>query len=214
MELKSKLAGALVKFQSEVPVIPKNKTAKIQMKSGGTYSYAYADLADIWEAVRKPLMDNGLAVTQFLKSSDTTDFIVTKIWHESGETDSEEFALPTGGKTPQEVGSVVTYYKRYALGAALGISTEEDDDAQSGNKAPEDKVIVPKVDLLPKAKKAINAKLEELNYNNAINKKAKIHSILSKSTIDSLDDADCVMDVLEAEETEYHNELLENPIGE
>ena len=210
MELKSKLATALVKFQGQVPVIPKNKTAKIPMKSGGSYSYNYADLADIWEAVRTPLMDNGLAVTQLLKSTETTDYIVTKIWHESGETDSEDFAIPTSGKTPQEVGSVVTYYKRYALGAALGISTEEDDDAQSSNKAPVKKEAVePKVDLLPKAKKAINEKLEELNYNNAVNKKAKVHSILSKSTIDTLDDADKVMDVLEADE----KELLENQLA-
>lgn len=205
MELKSKLAGALVKFQSEVPVIPKNKTAKIVMKSGGTYSYAYADLADIWEAVRNPLMDNGLAVTQFLKSTETTDYIVTKIWHESGETDSEDFALPTSGKTPQEVGSVVTYYKRYALGAALGISTEEDDDAQSSNKAPENKPVAPKVGLLPKAKKSINAKLEELGCDNAVSKKAKVYAILDKSTIDSLDDANKVMDVLEAEEKDIDN---------
>lgn len=135
-ESKSTLAKALVKFQGDVPVIPKNRTAKIKTKTGMEYSYSYADLADIWEAIRQPLASNGLAVTQFLKSSDTTDFIVTKVWHESGETDSEYFALPTNGKTPQEVGSVITYYKRYTLGAALGISTEEDDDGKSGNKAP------------------------------------------------------------------------------
>lgn len=138
-ELKTNLATALVKFQSVVPVIPKNQTAKIPMKSGGSYSYKYADLADIWEAIRKPLKDNGLAVTQMLKSNETTDFIVTKIWCDNGETEQEEFAIPTSGKTPQEVGSVVTYYKRYALGAALGISTEEDDDGASGNTKPEKK---------------------------------------------------------------------------
>lgn len=147
MELKTNLASALVKFQSVVPVIPKNQTAKIPMKSGGSYSYNYADLADIWEAIRKPLKDNGLAVTQMLKSTDTTDFIVTKIWFENGETEKEEFAIPTGGKSPQEVGSVITYYKRYALGAALGISTEEDDDGASGNSKPEKKEIKPPIKL-------------------------------------------------------------------
>lgn len=200
MELKAKLASALVKFQGQVPVIPKNKTAKIQMKNGSSYSYKYADLADIWEAIRKPLMDNGLAVTQLPKSSNTTDFIVTKIWHESGETESEDFALPTGGKTPQEVGSVITFYKRYALGAALGISTEEDDDAQSGNKAPEKKEIIkPTADVLAKAKKVINDKLEELGHNNVVDKKGKIYSIIEKSTIDNLEDAEKVMDILEGQ---------------
>lgn len=127
------LAKALVSFQSTVPVIPKNQTAKIPMKSGGSYSYNYADLADIWEAIRSPLKENGLAVTQFLGDLNGDDCIYTRIWHESGESEEKPFRIPTGGKTPQEVGSVVTYYKRYALGAALGISTEEDDDGKSGN---------------------------------------------------------------------------------
>ena len=128
------LAEALVKFQSEVPVIPKNQTATIPTKSGGSYSYNYADLSDIWEAIRTPLKDNGLAVTQFLGDLNGDDCIYTRLWHKSGEHEEQPFRIPTGGKTPQEVGSVVTYYKRYALGAALGISTEEDDDGKSGNK--------------------------------------------------------------------------------
>lgn len=224
-EIKTNLAGALVKFQSVVPVIPKNKTAKITMKSGGTYSYQYADLADIWEAIRIPLKDNGLAVTQMLKSTDTTDFIVTKIWFGNGETESQDFAIPTSGKTPQEVGSVITYYKRYALGAALGISTEEDDDGKSGNSKPEPKptpVIRDRaqeqeeaeVEILAKAKKTINTELEKQDYTRADSKKAFIKKVLEKETIDTLDDADLVMDALENEQKDFNNELLENPIGE
>lgn len=131
------LASALVAFQGVVPTITKTQTATVQMKNGGQYSYKYADLADIWDAIRKPLKDSGLAVTQFLTSDEQGDYIITKLWHESGETEASSFVIPTGGKTPQEVGSVITYYKRYALGAALGISTEEDDDGQAGNTKPE-----------------------------------------------------------------------------
>lgn len=134
METSSNLAPALVKFQSDVPTIAKNQTAQIAMKNGGSYSYKYADLSDIWEAIRKPLKDNGLAVTQFLVGgSDGHTGIKTTIWHESGESVSETVDVPTGNKTAQEVGSQITYYKRYALGASLGISTEEDDDGKAGN---------------------------------------------------------------------------------
>jgi hypothetical protein len=139
MNTGTELANSLVKFQIDVQVIPKNRTAKIQTKAGGEYSYRYADLSDIWEAIRKPLNDNGLAVTQQLGSKEGFDGtgIYTKIWHKSGDSDEKWLQIPVEGKTPQESGSVITYYKRYALGAALGISTEEDDDGAAGNKKPE-----------------------------------------------------------------------------
>lgn len=129
MEL-DKLAAALVAFQGEVPVIPKNRTAKIPTKNGGSYSYKYADLTDMWEAIRPILHKHGLAVTQPLASAETLGCIGirTIVWHESGQRDESLVEFPAAGKTPQEVGSAVTYYKRYALGAALGIATDEDDD--------------------------------------------------------------------------------------
>lgn len=125
-----KLAAALVAFQGEVPVIPKNRTAKIPTKAGGSYSYKYADLSDIWDAIRQPLRKNGLAVTQQLCGplGGLEIGITTTTWHESGQNTASTIYLSTAGKSPQEVGSLLTYFKRYALSAALGISVDEDDD--------------------------------------------------------------------------------------
>lgn len=191
------LAKALVKFQSVVPVIPKNQTAKIPMKAGGSYSYKYADLADIWEAIRKPLKECGLAVTQMLGELNGDDVIYTKIWHESGEVEEKPFRIPTNGKTPQEVGSVVTYYKRYALGAALGISTEEDDDGKAGNSVPVAKESESTV--LARAKTAINKELAAKGYDTAPAKIAFVTSVLEHPTINNLNDADAIADALENE---------------
>ncbi|MEA9985667.1 ERF family protein [Subtercola sp. RTI3] len=128
----SSLASALVGFQASVAPIAKNHTV-----STAKFSYTYAGLSDIWEAIRKPLADNKLAVTQAIEGgSDGYSTIVTTLWHESGEITSSAIDVPTAGKTPQEAGSLFTYYKRYALSALLGISTEEDDDASSSNTAP------------------------------------------------------------------------------
>lgn len=136
-EKPSSLAKGLVHFQQNVPAIEKKQTAKIPMKSGSSYSYQYADLGDIWEAIRKPLAEAGLAVTQALEGgSDGHTTMRTIIWHECGEKNESAIDVPTQGKTPQEAGSLFTYYKRYALSAALGISTEEDDDATSSNDKP------------------------------------------------------------------------------
>ena len=132
-----KLAAALVAFQGDVPTIPKNREAKIPTKSGGSYSYRYADLTDIWDAIRGPLKKNGLAVTQTLKGGSTGFMgIRTTVWHSSGQHLTDVVEVRTEGKTPQEVGSLVTYYKRYALSAALGIATDEDDDGAAASAAP------------------------------------------------------------------------------
>lgn len=136
------LASGLVSFQASVPTIPKNRVAKIAIKSGGSYSYNYADLTDIWDAIRAPLEKNGLAVTQALVggSSGWTG-IKTTVWHSSGQSISETVEMQTQGRSPQEIGSQVTYFKRYALAAVLGIATDEDDDGNAASgSVPEVKV--------------------------------------------------------------------------
>lgn len=126
------LAAALVAFQGMVPAIPKNRTAKM-----GTYSYRYADLADMWDAIREPLHTNGLAVTQPLVAASTAGLMAIKtiIWHTSGQKEEEVFEFPAAGRTAQEIGSQITYMRRYALGSALGLSTDDDDDGNAASRA-------------------------------------------------------------------------------
>jgi hypothetical protein len=125
-----RLAAALVQFQGQVKTIPKNRTAKIPTKTGGSYSYKYADLADTWEVIREPLKDNGLAVLQMLSGGQTGWMgITTTVVHTSGATHGATVDINIAGRSPQEVGSQITYYKRYTLSAALGLDTDEDNDA-------------------------------------------------------------------------------------
>jgi hypothetical protein len=133
----NELAAALVAFQASVPTIPKNRVAKIPTKNGGSYSYNYADLTDMWDAIRTPLKENGLAVTQSLVggSSGWTG-IKTAVWHSSGQSFAETVEMQTQGRSPQEIGSQITYFKRYALGAVLGIATDDDDDGTVASNAP------------------------------------------------------------------------------
>jgi hypothetical protein len=121
------LAKALTAFQSEVATV--SKTA-----DNPFFHSKYADLASIIEAIRKPLAKNGLSFSQFPDG----DSLTTILLHTSGEWIEASYTLNAVGKKPQEVGSAITYARRYALGAVLGIATDEDDDgnAASGKEVP------------------------------------------------------------------------------
>lgn len=127
----SNLAAALNKFQSIAPTISKRKKAKIPTKSGSSYEYKYADLADIWDAIRKPLTDCGLSVVQVPTTLTGEHALKTILLHESGDRLQETMRVPADrDASPQNLGSAITYSKRYMLSAMLGLVTEDDDDGE------------------------------------------------------------------------------------
>ena len=125
---KATLYGALSKAQGEFPLIPRDKTVNVSMKSGGRYSFSYAPLETILAAIRKPLANNDLAVYQNIVDG----CIVTIIAHSSGE---ELILAPVKiqqvDQGPQAMGSALTYARRYSLTTALNIAADDDDDANS-----------------------------------------------------------------------------------
>jgi hypothetical protein len=97
----------------------------------GRPPYSYAELDEIIRATRPGLAAHGLAVTQEAVNAEGAVGIVTRVVHVSGEWVEFGpllFALAGG---PQQAGSALTYARRYALTAALGITAEDDDDATS-----------------------------------------------------------------------------------
>ena len=118
------LAGALAKAQAAFPPIVRDKEV-----AGRSYSYKYAPLDAILAAVREPLSANGLAIAQPLEGAD----LVTLLLHESGAMLTARTPLPPWDGV-QQYGSMVTYIRRYALTAMLGIATEDDDDGEAAAK--------------------------------------------------------------------------------
>lgn len=86
----------------------------------------YANLAAVWQACRGPLSKNGLAVVQTLDFSGEGQVLVTTLGHSSGQWIKSFLALPISTK-PQEVGSCLTYYRRYMLAAMVGVYQDDDD---------------------------------------------------------------------------------------
>lgn len=94
------------------------------------YGSRYATLASVRNSVRKPLADNGLAVSQVTEMRQDGLVLITTLFHASGQWLSSEFPLPLVAK-PQEMGSALTYAKRYQLSAVLMISADDDDDGNA-----------------------------------------------------------------------------------
>ncbi len=119
------LSAAMVKFQGEVPIVKFDEKVKVTLKSGGSYSFQYASMGAIKETCKPILAKHGLAVIQLIGEKHLT----TMLLHESGEYISEAMELRMReNMSPQEIGSLVTYMKRYSYSAALGLVTDEDED--------------------------------------------------------------------------------------
>ena len=121
------LYAALAKAQGEFPEIPKNRTAKIRMKSGGEFTFKYSDLSDLIGATRKALSANGLA--QFQYPSEDKKSCITVISHESGGTLESAYPVHTSGDgrmhPAQDWAISYAYARRYGLSAMLGVAAEE-----------------------------------------------------------------------------------------
>ena len=125
-----KLAEALAKAQGEIVGASKNSENPF-LKS------RYADLASVWEACRLPLSKNGLAVTQLVGNAAGAVVVESVLMHSSGEWLMSRLSLKPVKDDPQGMGSAITYARRYALAAIVGVSPEDDDaNAASGLGTP------------------------------------------------------------------------------
>ena len=88
----------------------------------------YAPLDAIIDATRPILSKHGLAVMQSPWFEEGKAGIQTRILHKDGHSESSNLLLPLKDQSPQGVGSAITYARRYALAAVLGIASEDDDD--------------------------------------------------------------------------------------
>lgn len=123
----NEIAKALATAQSQMKVAPFNKT-------NPHFKNKYADLTAVIDAVRKPLNDNCIAFTQTTEMHGGAFCLVTRLLHSSGQWISGEYLLPAN-VSPQQLGSALTYAKRYSLAAIVGISSDEDDDAEGARKS-------------------------------------------------------------------------------
>ena len=128
------LYKALSDARGEYPEIPKTRTATVKMKAGGQYSYDYADLADVINAVSPVLSAFGLDFYQYPDGPN----LMTVVSHESGLERSTPWpikAMPLRNlDDAMSYQSALQVIKRYALQSALGISAEETHEGDHSRK--------------------------------------------------------------------------------
>lgn len=120
------LYAALAEAHADLTNPVKDKVANTPQ-----FSYAYADLATVLDHVRPVLAKHGLALTQDVAIHEHSLDVTTRLVHKGGG--ALEFGPLTGpsGGSWQQLGSGITYARRYAILAALAIAADDDDDAQT-----------------------------------------------------------------------------------
>lgn len=129
-----------IQVKSKIKQPKRTKTVKVATKSGGTYSYSYADLADVDKSVMDACrsvtdkdgnvvfgyyfdIDNsqeGVTVQTVMVDSAGGSMISDRIWFKNNYAGDA-----------QRTASLISYAKRYGLSAAFGIASEDDNDAQN-----------------------------------------------------------------------------------
>lgn len=119
----AELAKALCKVQAQLEGAKKDSENPF-------FKSNYADLQSVWNAIKIPLSQNGLSVTQGFKEDDKALVIQSLLMHESGEWIRSSLRMPITKNDPQTIGSTASYGRRYSLAALIGVY-QSDDDAES-----------------------------------------------------------------------------------
>lgn len=149
------LETALAAFQADMPTVHKGQTARIPGRDGRSgYSYQYADLADVAKVAHPLLARHGLSFVANPRHLEGVGFVLQgRLRHATGGED--QGILPITGRSAQELGSSLTYLRRYLLGCMTGIVTDDDEDGglaqEAGSGRPQATTYAPPTQERPQA---------------------------------------------------------------
>jgi hypothetical protein len=106
--------------------------AIVKDKNNPFFKSKYSDLAGVLNGISETMAMCELAVIHKMSVNESSNVLTTILIHSSGESIESSMVLPQV-VDPQKLGSMLTYYRRYALMSILGVASEDEDD--DGNKA-------------------------------------------------------------------------------
>ncbi len=125
------LVAALAAFQRELPVVPRNAEGQVP----GKRNYKYADIADLNGAVLPRLAAFGLSWSCMPTRDEQGRFILRWVLAHAptGEHRTGDWEITRGSNW--EIGSAITYARRYCLESVTGVAATEDDDGRAAQEA-------------------------------------------------------------------------------
>ena len=122
---------SIAKLATALSIVQGKLTHAKKDSANPFFKSKYADLESVWDACRDLLAANGLSIMQFPgEFIDGTMSLTTIIAHNSGEFIEEQMSVPVTKPGAQGAGSCLTYMRRYALAAVVGV-VQADDDANA-----------------------------------------------------------------------------------
>jgi hypothetical protein len=167
---RPKLAAALAEFQAEIPRIAKTSRAEYDTRDSARVSYDYAELSEVTDAALPLLARCGLSFTAkptwlMIPEQGIRFVLVYKLMHVSGEQEVGIWPLPPPDRAgSQQLGSAITYARRYSFQAVTGVAPGpgEDDDARAAQDAPRPEAVPDPVGIEAGQRRRIRNRLTEL----------------------------------------------------
>lgn len=125
----AELAVALAKAHGKIAAVKREATNPF-------FKSKYATLDSVVDAVKAPLLAEGIVVVQGLHDAPEGVAIETMLLHTSGQWISSTLRLPASKEDAQGYGSACTYGRRYGLMAMCGVPAEDDDGNAATATAP------------------------------------------------------------------------------
>ncbi len=123
----SKLLEALENAKRNFNTLEKSgKNAFFKTQNG---VHTYSTLEDIFKSCKDALYDNKLSLHYTLNFEDNIQYLTTTITHvDTDESINSKSAIGTIQSTPQQIGSGITYFRRYHIQSMLNLEADFDDD--------------------------------------------------------------------------------------
>jgi hypothetical protein len=130
---------SIANLAKALSIVQGKMTYAVKDSANPFFKSKYADLESVWDACRSLLAENGLCVMQFPgEFIDGCMSLTTILAHSSGEWIKQTMEVPVTKPDAQGAGSAITYMRRYALAAVVGVVQADDD----GNAASSPKPVV------------------------------------------------------------------------
>jgi len=138
-ETIGKLTAAVAAASAAFAEWRKTGSAEVTMRAGGKFKYSYGELPELTESLRPALAAQGVWVFQSPEVSEAGDLVlVTRVSHSSGEWIETTIRMPAAkNASAQDLGSAITYMRRYVLQSLLLVAAGDDDGAAASQRPPQ-----------------------------------------------------------------------------